>query len=274
MIRFALAFLLAPMAMMAATISVNVYAALGPSPYPGESPSYGTAYPQAGTYATTVQDALQAGGTDSGDINTSPTAFNKVTSVNASEILTSAGAFNMWRGNLNPTGNFANEMGTFLFFPFSITVTGGQVALSDITFTQTFSNPTLQAAYGVNYVYSAADVYSFEEMGFQSPSTYLSTGESATTAVDGIFNTGGFYAFAYNATANGGVTPNQQIANTLAAIAAFGNYTITTCVSVGTQASGCTDVAVTAPQGIPEPSSYALMGAGLLGLLALRRKRA
>lgn len=279
MIKTLLVCLLAPMAMSAATITINVYAALGPSPY-GDSPSYGTTYPDPGTYADTVQNALIGGGSDSGDINTTPTAFNKVTSVNASEILYSPNGDPLWRGALNPTGNFSNEVGTFLFFPFSITSTGGTFAMSDVTFSQHFSVPALDAAYGIDYVYGdnhAPDpepAYTFEEMGFDG-TNYLTGGEDKTTAVQGFYNTGGYYAFAYDMTANGGATAADQLANTLAAIAQYGSYVVTTCVSVGTQATSCADVTVTAPPStVPEPASFALIGAGLLGLVALRRKRA
>jgi hypothetical protein len=277
MIRLVLALLLASLAMPAATITINVYAALGPSSYPGDSPSYGTTYPQSGTYATTVQDALQAGGADSGDINTDPTALNKVTTVNASELLNSSAGDPLWRGSLNPTGAFSGEVGTFLYFPFSITSTDGTFSMSDVHITQTFSVPALQSAYGYDLAYSSDPTitYNFEEMGFQSgTSTYLQSGEDQSTQVDGFFNTGGYYAFAYNISAAAGATPAEQLANTLAAIAAYGNYTVTTCVSVGATDSGCASVDVIAPAAaIPEPASYALFGAGLLALAALRRKR-
>lgn len=270
MIRLVLALLVASITMMAAPVTINIYAALGPSPYPGDSPSYGTTYPEPGTYATTVQDALQAGGTDSGDINTDPTAFNKVTSVNAAELLYSSNLDPLWRGSLNPTGAFSNEVGTFLFFPFAIT--GGPMDMSKVHWSQTFSGGA--SGYDSSYNYTSTDVYSFEEMGFQSPSTYLIGGEAADTSVDSIYNTGGYFAFAFNMSGYAG-TPDQQRTALLADLAALGNFTVSTCVSYDTQSPVCASVDVVAPTGVvPEPATYGLMGAGLLGLLALRRKRA
>ena len=127
----------------AATLTLNQYVALGPSYI--DSPSYGSYSSSSGWTYNAIQYMITGSTTTS--VLTSADGFTPIvgssvagTPLKQSDLIITGDAanapapgFQSWRGYA--PGGFAGEYGTMLYFPFSVTATGGQVKLSDLTVT-------------------------------------------------------------------------------------------------------------------------------------------
>lgn len=181
--------------------------------------------------------------------------------------------FASWEGTAPGTlpggaGN-VSELGTTLYFSLiaqESTPGVDSFSLGEINVDETY----LGTAYGLSAL-SPGNGYRPAALGVTGTGTVLNSGENENTLVNALYYVG--VGFSWQALAGGG--SNQDILNAnIAAIQALVDRTTQVCYSTNAT-SGCGSVNVAgAESGIPEPGTWALMGAGLAGLALLRRRAA
>jgi hypothetical protein len=260
---------LAALAMCASADSFSpVYYSLGPVPSLSSSYAAYTANAQAGVLSGSAVGCTGTY-TNGACIPGSPTTFLPIYTVaNDQIILTSE--FHNWQGSANPTGAFANEYGTVLFFSTVLTGTGNDLRLSDITYSQ---NDTDQA-YPDYFQYDgsfAGQTYSNDVVGYLADGTEVPAGTDGSTPVNKIVITS--TSVGYDVTGQyDGYSPALQMFFADNDVNFLGNFTLNTCFAdnaVG--AFTCNSVNVTNP----EPAAIGLFGLGFagIGLIAARRKK-
>lgn len=171
-------------------------------------------------------------------------------------------------GTLPVTGTNTNELGNTLYFSLIVqesTPGLDSFSLGQITVDETY----LGVAYGSSAL-SPGNPYRPAAVGVQGNGTVLNDGvTSENTMVNALYYVG--VGFSWQALAGSGT--NQDVLNqNIAAIQGLSDRTTQVCYS-GNSTSACGNVSVPgADQGIPEPGTWALMGAGLAGLALLRRR--
>jgi hypothetical protein len=240
-----------------------VYISLGPNPF--GSPSYAA-------YTGNAQAAVAGGGGSIGDINTSPTAYNTLTSASIADMIVD-GNFASWRGTANPPPPFDNELGTAAFFSVVITGNGANnLSLSQLTFTQSdtdlvapdyFGNPLYGGTPSGSY---AGSSYSSDHVGVLADGTLVTSG-AATQMVNKIILTSFSAAFDASFYPDAG---QQQINDAIADLNTLGDFTLNVCfqdAAAGLNSCGSLNVAQT-----PEPGTFAFIGLAF-AILALVYRR-
>ena len=190
-------------------------------------------------------------------------------SVNAGQFIsTESLGFQSWQG-IAP-GPFAGEQGNTMYF--SVIVQESNPALNTISLSQlTGSETYLGTAFFPPPVDFLLDDYSNTRVGLQWNGTSYTTINfgSGLQPVNTLYYVG--LGFSWQALAGSGT--NQDVLNqNIAAIEALVDRTTSVCYSIGTAATGCGNVNVEGST-IPEPGTWALIGAGLAGVGILRRRR-
>jgi hypothetical protein len=253
--------------LVAAADSISpVYVSLGPNPF--GSPSYAA-------YTSNAQTAVTGGGGNIGHINSSPTAFNTITSASIPDMLVD-GNFASWRGTANPASPFDNELGTVAFFSVVITGNGNNnLSLSQITFTQGdtdlvapnyFGNPLYGGTPAGSY---ASSSYSADHVGVLADGTLVTSG-AATQMVNKIILTSFSAAFDASFYPDNG---QQQIDDAIADLNTLGDFTLNVCfqdASAGLNSCGSLNVAQAAA--VPEPGTFAFLALALVALTPAFRK--
>jgi PEP-CTERM motif-containing protein len=241
-----------------------VYVSLGPNPF--GSPSYAA-------YTSNAQAAVAGGGGNIGDINTSPTAFNTVTSVSSADIAVD-GNFANWRGTANPGSPFNSELGTVAFF--SVVISGNEhannIRLSQISFTQSdtdlvvpdyFGNPLFGGMPSGSY---ASSSYSADHVGVRADGTLVTSGPSSQM-VNKIILTSFSDAFDASFYPDDG---QQQVNDAIADVNTLGAFTLNVCFQANAHLSSCGSLNV-APT--PEPGTFGFIGLAFAGLVLAYRRR-
>jgi hypothetical protein len=239
-------------------ISIEVYASSAPNAY--GSPSWNG-------YVTNALYALEHGLSSYGDRSTSPTGYEIAPDiVGPGEIAVTT--FRSWRGELNPTGAFQNELGNRMHFGLHAVGDGTeQFALNDLTFALHSGDATDTLAYVgdfVGYGYNGTTRYGIYWGGDRLKGTaddIVYTSGNGTTLVDELV-----YVGVGNAWWPGGddPSPGNPVGGAQAAmddyfawVGSEAPITVTTTYSInGFSGSDSVDV-------VPVP------GAVLLGMLGL-----
>jgi hypothetical protein len=233
----------------------QVYVSLGP--VPGVS----------GTYANYTINAQSGAvsGSNAGNINTSPAGFTQQTSITNAQF-TFDTDFHNWMGSASPTGAFANEYGTVLFFSVVLTGVGNDLNLNNISYTESDTDSLIPDYFGYSGSF-AGSAYGADAVGILANGTTESSGTAGTTMVHQIILTG--VGVGFDATGQYSGTPDQQLAAAIADENTLGNYAITTCFADSADGlSTCGSVNVSA-SAVPEPGCLALAGLGLASLLVV-----
>lgn len=249
----------------AGDITLNVFASSAPNA--SGSPSWG-AYASNAMYS--IENAL---GT-TGDRTTNPAAYEVAGPiVDAGDFIVSS--FKSWRGGLNPSGAFANELGNRMHFGLHAMGNGtAQFRLADLTFSLTSSD--VQAGYPngglgfvgnfIGYSYTGTtrvgiDWGADRVRGTTDDIRY--TSGNGTTLVDELVYVGVGNAFWPSPT--GTQTNQDAMDSALAYVDAWSPFVITGQYWI----QGNTGSAAVST--IPAPGAPVLLG--MCGLLTLRRRR-
>ncbi len=171
-------------------------------------------------------------------------------------------------GTLPVTGANTNELGNTLYF--SLIVQESTPGLDSFSLGELIVDETyLGTAYGTSPL-SPGNPYRPAAVGVQGNGTVLNDGiTSENTLVNALYYVG--VGFSWQALPGSG--SNQDVLNqNIAAIQGLSDRTTSVCYGSNTTYD-CASVNVAgAESGIPEPGTWALMGAGLAGLALLRRR--
>jgi hypothetical protein len=263
-------FLAATVTSAGAGITIQQGFAIGPNGASG-SPSF----PAWQLYAIL---GITNGFTTVGNPATDPTAFQAVTSASVRDIIPT-GDFTSWNGQANPTGAFANELGNLLYSPVHIVDTGGMFSLSQVVFTGVSSdqpgNPAGSLLGNVtdlsNFNYSTGRVGVVDNA--DGTKTYITSGSPDQLVNELIYR--GVASFDQILMVAGtGETGQQLLDQQVAQFASFNplsfsaTYTIYDSSTDRDPGSVLFSQTAILPLSVPEPSSLALLGVGVAGILA------
>jgi len=234
-----------------------VYISLGPNPF--GSPSYAA-------YTSNAQAAVASGGGNIGSIDTSPTAFNTLSSISTADMVVD-GNFANWRGYANPASPFNSELGTAAFFSVVITGNGANnLSLSQISFTQ-HDTDLLVPDYFANSGSYASSTYSADHVGILADGTLVTSGASSQM-VNKIILTSFSAAFDASFYPDAG---QLQLDQAIADINTLGAFALNVCfqdAAAGLNSCGTLNVAPT-----PEPGTFGFIGLTFAGLAVAFRRR-
>ena len=196
------------------------------------------------------------------------------------------GGFTSWTGQANPTGAFANELGNLLYSPVHIVDAGGTFSLSQVVFTGVSSdqpgNPAGSLLGNVtdpsNFNYSVGRVGVVDNA--DGTQTFITSGSPDQLVNELIYR--GVGSFDQILTVAGtGETGQQLINQQVAQFAAFNPLSFSATYTVYDSSTDRDPGSVLfsqtgiLPLSVPEPSSVALLGVGVMGVLAAawRRRR-
>lgn len=236
----------------------SIYVSLAPIPVAGTS--------YAG-YTTNAQAAVGGGGGNIGNINTSPTAYNTVSSITSADI-TFDTDFNNWRGVANPPSPFNNELGTAVYFSTVLSGNGSNnLSLSDITYTESDTDTIIPNYFGFAGSFSSSD-YGADKVGVLANGTLITSGPG-TQLVNEIILTD--VGVGFDATGQYNGTPQEQLTQAIADENTLGSYAINTCFyDTADDLSSCGSINVNTP----EPATFTFISLALaLAPFALWRFR-
>jgi hypothetical protein len=239
-----------------ADVVITVAPSIGPNIF--GSPSYDA-------YAQNALQALQSGGSTAGTPGT-PSFYQALPSgstISPSDIVVTD--FPSWRGTADPTGAYANELGSRLYFGLSVLPVPGtpstQFSISQLSFTAT-GDPTgtLNLDFPGGYEYSS----DYVGLIFNADGTITQvTSGPSTQLVDALVGRGTTNGYSIVST-DPGATDQDKINNFVPA----GGFTYTGTYSLGNQsASASVDIA---PAAVPTPPSVLLLGFGFVALAGRR----
>jgi len=182
--------------------------------------------------------------------------------------------FASWNGVAAPTGAYANEYGNRLQFGLDIKGNGTLISIDQLSFSATSTDPgnTLGFGFGAgSYSYSSSYVgwdYGADHVRGTLDDIFVTSGP-ASQLVDEIVGRGSGNAWdTYES--DPGPTDQDRINN----VPGLFDLPSTPFDFTGTYALGsATGSATVTFQPVPEPSTFALAGLGILGLVARFRKR-
>jgi hypothetical protein len=238
------------------------------------------------SFAAWQDNAIQGitnGFTAVGNPGTDPTAFQAVTSATVWDVIPT-GDFTSWKGLANPTGAFANELGNLLYSPVHIVDTGGTFSLSQVVFTGVSSdlpgNPAGSLLGNVtdlsNFNYSSGRVGVIDNA--DGTKTYITSGSPDQLVNELIYRGVGSFDQILMV-AGSGETGQQLIDQQVAQFAAFSPLSFSATYTVYDSSTDRDPGSVlfsqtgVLPLSVPEPSSLALLGVGVMGVLAAACRR-
>ena len=243
---------------------------------PSIGPSSDLSSPTTTTYATNALAALQSGANSQGTAGTGGFYQRLVGGVvNANQVIDTVGFFNSWLG-VTP-GAIAGEFGNNLYFGLSIISTGAantftlnqllyQDNLGPLVFNgDTYSSNFVGINFGTDGVVGGAG---------GAADSIVTLNAAGSTAVNALFYRGvsNFYS------PIGGGSNQAQLNASINSLNASG-FTLTGgyCLSAVAGQTTCAPqtslVNASISSAVPEPSTYALFGAGLAALAFVRRRR-
>jgi hypothetical protein len=172
-------------------------------------------------------------------------------------IESASGGFTSWKGLSNPSGGFAAELGTALYFALIIKDQQGQetIRLSYLRVAETY----LGQDFGTSLVGGS---YRSTLWGVDINNHVLNSGEDGSTLVKELYYVGVGFVQPLDSSIVG--TDQEKLDATRAGVQALDDRTTAVCYDLGSIEKGCGGVTIGAMAGVPEPSTFSLSSLGFL----------
>lgn len=239
---------------------------------PTLGPDFGTPSPNFAAWAANVVEVMRGNANTGSGVTAYVPLLNGATLTGA-EFISTPG-FDSWQGVTPTSGSFAGEKGTALYFSLKVTdvngFTIGQLGAQEVYLGQVQA-PYFPGDFGGATPFNAYKVGTLLGGGTTTGAT---GGDALLTE---LYYVGVGFVQPLDPAAGG--SNQSKINATVAGVQALADRTTQVCYSLAQQngaavttgpPSNCGYVNV---NGIPEPGTWALMGAGLAGLALLRRRK-
>lgn len=262
-ILLALLLLFGPAATVQAGPILTVYPNIGPN-------IFGSPYWTA--YQTTAVAAIGTGAPTGGTPGT-PAYYQVISVVSPGQVIVSS--FPSWAGSASPTGNFANELGSRLYWGLHILGNGTRFYLTGLSNDMNslndpnnywdFDNPA--GSFNAFNAYTIGIDYGKDVTKGGGDDTMRTSGTAVGILIDELVYIGVGNAFDAGFWPTG--TNQQRLDQWIAYINSTGlSFYNKYCLAWGEGENTCVETPITTP----EPATIILLGAGL-GLLAICRRR-